>query len=154
MKYKILLLILFFHCIISCSFGCQRSHNVTPTPLETIYVKKVPLVVEVAGTPEKRRIGLMYRKEMPENRGMIFVFQEDDYRSFWMKNTRIPLSVAFISGNGIIRDIQSMEPFDERPHRSSAKVRYALEVNQDWFTQNGIKEGDKIDLPDTIKSLK
>ncbi|MCZ6601674.1 MAG: DUF192 domain-containing protein [Planctomycetota bacterium] len=107
------------------------------------------LHVEVAKSSNERSLGLMHRKSLEQNRGMIFVFPEDDELSFWMKNTFLPLSIAFIRTDGEIVDIQDMEPHDETPVISRGLARYALEVNQGWFAENGVHPGDRVEgLPD------
>ena len=102
------------------------------------------LFVEVAVTEEERALGLMYREFLPENGGMLFIFEDEDYLSFWMKNTMIPLSIAFINSDGVIVDIQDMEPFTTTPHVSKKPARFALEVNQGWFKKHGVKVGDRV----------
>ncbi len=102
------------------------------------------LFVEVAVTEEERALGLMYREFLPENSGMLFIFEDEDYLSFWMKNTMIPLSIAFIDSDGVIVDIQDMEPYTTTPHISKKPARYALEVNQGWFKKHGVKVGDRV----------
>jgi uncharacterized membrane protein (UPF0127 family) len=109
-------------------------------------VSGVELKVESADTPEERNQGLMFRKSLGENEGMIFVFEKESKVSFWMKNTEIPLSVAFIAADGTIRQIEDMEPRSLAPVPSYRNVLYALEVNQGWFERNGISPGDKVDI--------
>jgi len=104
----------------------------------------VSLEVELARTETERNTGLMYRTELEDGKGMLFIFEKDDVLSFWMKNTLIPLSIAYISYDGIIIDIKNMYPHDISPVHSSRSVRYALEVPQGWFAGAGIKEGDKV----------
>lgn len=104
------------------------------------------LRVEIADTPEKTQRGLMYRRYLPENRGMLFVFPVDDIRGFWMKNTYIPLSVAYIDYEGVIREIYDMHPHDLQAVTSRFPFRYALEVRQGLFHKLGVQIGDKIDL--------
>ncbi len=108
------------------------------------------LTVEVAKTTEDRSRGLMYRKSLPENSGMLFVYDRDQNLSFWMKNTEIPLSIAFISRDGTIREIRHMQPFSEEPVVSEYAVRYALEVPQGTFERIGVGAGDRLRLPDTF----
>ena len=98
--------------------------------------------VEIARTDEERAKGLMYRTELPEGEGMIFIFEREQPLSFWMKNTLIPLSIAFIASNGRIIDIKDMEPLDLSSVPSSAPARYALEVPQGWFSRAGVNTGD------------
>ena len=97
---------------------------------------------EIARTREERAQGLMHRKKLPDGEGMLFVFERDEVQSFWMKNTLIPLSIAYIASNGRIIEIKDMYPLDESPVPSRVPVRYALEVPQGWFSRAGIKPGD------------
>jgi uncharacterized protein len=103
------------------------------------------LVAEVAATNPERMQGLMHRRMMPENRGMVFVFTEVAPHAMWMENTYIPLSVAFIDSNGIITNIEDMKPQTRDSHGAVKPVRYALEMNLGWFAKRGIKAGAKIE---------
>jgi uncharacterized protein len=119
---------------------------VTPT-LQTIelQINGHTLIVELASTPEQRQIGLMNRPAMAENTGMLFIFPNDELLSFWMRNTLIPLSIAFIDANRVILNIEAMQPLDETTfHTSNGPARYALEVNQGWFAARGIEAGDSV----------
>ena len=89
----------------------------------------------------------MARTELAENAGMLFVFDREAPRSFWMRNTLIPLSIAYITADGRIVDIQDMQPLDETSHPSAEPAQYALEVNQGFFEERGVKVGDKAELP-------
>lgn len=100
---------------------------------------------EVANTDATRQAGLMFRKELPGNDGMLFVFGQPDVQCFWMRNTLLPLSIAFIADDGTIVNIDDMAPQTEDPHCARKPVRYALEMAQGWFDQHGIKAGRKID---------
>jgi len=100
--------------------------------------------VEVADTPEKRRQGLMNRNKLAAEEGMLFVFDEEQKLSFWMKNTTIPLSIAYINKSGVIKEIHNMTPLSEKPVYSQYSVLYALEVNQGFFQKSGIKAGDRV----------
>ncbi len=105
------------------------------------------LTVEIAETEEKRKKGLSHRKKLPENYGMLFIFDKPQIVSFWMKDTSIPLSIAFITSNFTIIQIDDMEPYDVFTiHRSIMPVKYALEVKKGWFRENNIKIGDKIEI--------
>jgi len=108
------------------------------------------IIVEIAQTPHQRKIGLMYRKSLPENQGMLFVYRNIGQRTFWMKNTFIPLSIAFIDTKGIITEIVDMTPLSEQIIGSTYAVRYALEVNQGLFKKLGISTGDQIKFPKTF----
>jgi hypothetical protein len=102
------------------------------------------LDVQVAATPEQRQTGLMFRKDMPQHEGMIFVFEQATQQCFWMKNTLIPLSAAFIADDGTIVNIEDMKPQKLDAHCSAKPVRYVLEMNKDWFAKKGIKAGAKL----------
>jgi uncharacterized membrane protein (UPF0127 family) len=111
--------------------------------------------VEVADTQENRARGLMFRKSLPENAAMLFVFDRDSQQSFWMENTEIPLSIAYISRTGEIREIFDMTPRSRRPVQSSYEVRYALEVNQGAFQKIGVGVGYVIqDIEAGLKKAK
>lgn len=99
---------------------------------------------EVAATAENRQVGLMNRKAMPAQRGMVFVFTHENTHCMWMRNTYIPLSVAFIDADGVIINIEDMQPQTEANHCAKRPARYALEMNQGWFAQRGIKPGAKL----------
>nr|WP_312428826.1 DUF192 domain-containing protein [Achromobacter sp.] len=100
---------------------------------------------EVANTDATRRDGLMFRRELPGNDGMLFVFDQPDVQCFWMRNTLLPLSIAFIADDGTIVNIEDMAPQTEDPHCAKKPVRYALEMAQGWFDRHGITAGKKLD---------
>ncbi len=102
---------------------------------------------QVASTPDQRTIGLMFRTEMPANEGMLFVFERPAGQCFWMKNTLIPLTAAFIADDGTIVNLADMQPQTLDSHCSTAPVRYVLEMNQGWFTKRGIKAGSRLKAP-------
>jgi uncharacterized membrane protein (UPF0127 family) len=108
------------------------------------------LKVELARTAGERSRGLMFREELAEDGGMLFVYAEDTEAGFWMKDTLIPLSIAFIAADGTILDIQDMEPLSEDTHRPPEPYRYGLEVNQDWFREHGLGRGDRVEIPDSV----
>ena len=99
---------------------------------------------EVADNMGARATGLMHRESMARNSGMVFVFEENATHCMWMKNTLIPLSVAFIDESGAIVNIADMQPHSEQSHCASRPARYALEMNQGWFALRGIKPGIKL----------
>jgi len=100
--------------------------------------------VEVAADDQTRQFGLMYRSHLPPNQGMLFVYPSPARVCMWMKNTLIPLSVAFLDEEGRILNIEDMTPQSEEIHCSVKPVRYALEMNQGWFAGHGVKAGDRI----------
>ena len=104
------------------------------------------IVAEVAATEESRSVGLMHRKKpLADNRGMLFVFTASGFHSMWMKNTYIPLSVAFLDESGAILNIADMSPQTTQPHTAAGFARYALEMNQGWFAAHGVRAGVKIE---------
>lgn len=106
--------------------------------------------VELAVSPESRAKGLMFRKELSPNRGMLFVFEYDQKPSFWMKNTYVPLSIAYIAKDGTIREIHDMTPGSLRPIESTYEVRFALEVPQGTFKRVGVEVGYRIEMPSEV----
>ncbi|MGZ0019877.1 DUF192 domain-containing protein [Nitrosomonas sp. wSCUT-2] len=99
---------------------------------------------EVAQTHQQHSIGLMHRQSMGVNEGMLFVYQAPEIRCYWMRNTLIPLTIAFLDDDGTIVYLKDMEPRTERSNCSVKPVRYALEMNQGWFDQRGIKPGFRL----------
>ncbi|MDR0643100.1 MAG: DUF192 domain-containing protein [Treponema sp.] len=132
----------FLLCILSC--GKADTLEERELTVEQAGGGRVTLRVEIARSAEEKQRGLMYRKDLAEGRGMLFIFDRDQLMSFWMKNTYIPLSIAYIRSNGTILEIWDMRPLDENPVPSSRGVRYALEVPQGWFGRAGIKAGDRL----------
>ena len=99
---------------------------------------------QVALTPEQRQTGLMHRKEMPQHEGMLFIFSQPTQQCFWMKNTLLPLTAAFVADDGTIVNLEDMKPQTTDPHCSAKPVRFVLEMNQGWFGKKGIKAGAKL----------
>ena len=99
---------------------------------------------QVAATPQQRQIGLMNRKDMPQHEGMLFIFEQPSLQCFWMRNTLIPLTAAFIADDGTIVNLADMQPLDESNHCSTKPVRYVLEMNQGWFDKRKLKAGFKL----------
>ena len=132
--------------------ACGTSPRPVAAPAQPLSIRTQVLIVrddtahvEVAATEEMRQVGLMFRTAMGENDGMLFVFDSVFPYRFWMRNTELPLSIAFIKTDGEIADIQDMAPHDEETHHESpAPVLYALEMNQGWFAKRGIKAGYKL----------
>jgi uncharacterized protein len=136
-------------CCLLILEGCHsKGGGESAFGLRTVNVKisGTPLTVEVADTPQASENGLMFRTSLPEDRGMLFIFDEPRKATFWMKNTKIPLSIAFIDSGGSILEIKSMSPFDETVVPSASdQVAYALEVNQGWFDRHHISTGAVIE---------
>ncbi len=102
------------------------------------------IAAEVAATDKTREVGMMLRKKMGKDEGMLFVFPEPQYYAMWMKNTLLPLSVAFMDDKGVIVSIHEMLPQTETTHQAAGPAIYALEMNAGWFTANKVKVGDKV----------
>jgi uncharacterized membrane protein (UPF0127 family) len=102
------------------------------------------ITAEVARTTDQRAIGLMHRPTMPANDGMLFVFEQPGQQCFWMKNTLLPLSIAFLADDGSIVNIDDMKPQTLDSHCSKRPVRFVLEMNQGWFAKRAIKAGARI----------
>ena len=118
----------------------------TPQALPTIDLQAGfhRITAQVAGNGEQRQTGLMHRKTMPEHEGMLFVFEERGVQCFWMKNTLLPLSTAFLRDDGSIVNVADMQPQTLDSHCSKEPVRYVLEMNQGWFKKRALKPGDRI----------
>ncbi len=136
--------------LLSASCAGKDAQSERPNPiLPTVELKiggSASVKAEVAKSAEERERGLMFRASLAEGAGMLFVFEADQRVSFWMKNTTIPLSIAFISSNGVIRQIADLEPLSLAPVQSDRSIRYALEVPRGWFARAGVGVGDHVDL--------
>jgi len=132
-------------CLLSLVTACKL-------PVSDIIIERegqriASVKAEIADNQETRNKGLMFRKKLPDGEGMLFVFEYDHVLSFWMKNTYIPLSIAFITHDGKIIDIKDMYPHDTSSVLSSRSARYALEVPQGWFSRAGVRAGDTVIIP-------
>jgi uncharacterized membrane protein (UPF0127 family) len=116
-------------------------------PRIAINVGMYRIDAQLATTPEQRETGLMYRQDMPQSEGMLFVFSRPSVQCFWMKNTLIPLTAAFVADDGLIVNLADMAPQTETSHCSTQPVRYVLEMNQGWFEQRHLKAGAKLHGP-------
>lgn len=99
---------------------------------------------QVAQSFKEREIGLMFRENMPAHEGMLFVFEQPGVQCFWMRNTLLPLTAAFVADDGTIVNLADMQPLSEASHCSAKPVRYVLEMNQGWFAQKGLKAGTRL----------
>lgn len=132
-------------CFLFLYLSCHKQVHKINSQFKEIYIGDKKVLVEIADTELERALGLMYRDSLPENTGMLFIFPTPGYYSFWMKNTKIPLSIAFCDTNAIIFQIEDMVPFDETNLKVPKKpIKYAIEMNKGWFQQNNIKLGTKI----------
>lgn len=126
--------------------GAAQAKDQPQTGLPTISLKAGSQTIraDVAATDEARQKGLMFRDKLAPNEGMLFVFPQLAYHAMWMRNTPLPLSVAYMDDSGKILSIHEMQPFTEDSHQASGPARYALEMNGGWFTTNKVKIGDRI----------
>lgn len=122
--------------------------EIEPLTINASGGEAVEIEVETADDDAERAQGLMFRESLGENCGMIFVFDEEEPLSFWMRNTLVPLSIAYIDADGGIVSIHDMEPLDETSVPSESPAQYALEVNQGFFEENSVEAGDEVELPE------
>ena len=137
------LLVALFVCTV-CGIGGAATALAQALPVKSLSAGMHMIHAEVASTDATRSRGLMYRKELAPNSGMLFVFEQANVQCFWMRNTLLPLSIAFIQNDGTITNIADMAPMTETSHCSTAPVRYTLEMEQGWFVRHGISAGMKI----------
>jgi uncharacterized protein len=116
-------------------------------PRVTLSAGMYLIQAQVASTPQERTVGLMFRKEMPVNEGMLFVFEQASGQCFWMKNTLLPLTAAFVADDGTIVNLADMQPQSLDSHCSARPVRYVLEMNKGWFEKRGLKAGARLSGP-------
>ncbi len=137
-KYKAILFLAIL--IVALFYSCNENKHY-------LEINGVKIYIEIALTDQERMTGLMFRENLAENHGMLFIFEKEQVLNFWMKNTSIPLSIAYIRENGLIIGIYDMKPYDETPISSIYPCKYALEVNKGWFSKNNVKTGDTINIP-------
>ena len=130
--------------LVACAALAQDQPQ-TNLPRVQIHAGMHIIDAQVASAPEERMTGLMFRKEMPQQEGMLFVFEYPAQQCFWMKNTLLPLSVAFVHDDGTIANIEEMQAQTLDSHCSAKPVRYVLEMNKGWFARKGIKAGAKLE---------
>ncbi len=151
--------IIYFHTILllvllPTFLGCSNHSPVSNKNTYEIKINDKIAHAEVAFTQKGRTIGLMFRDKLENDHGMLFIYPHEQNLSFWMKNTQIPLSIAFINSKDIITQIESMAPYSLMSHISKEKVKYALEMEQGWFRKNAVKAGSKVGFPPEIRSLR
>jgi uncharacterized protein len=128
--------------LVSCAAVAQEPQMTLPRVKLSAGMHQID--AQVARTNDERATGLMYRKEMPQHEGMLFVFEEPTQQCFWMKNTLLPLSAAFVADDGTVVNVEEMKPQTLDSHCSDKPVRYVLEMNQGWFAKKGIKPGARL----------
>jgi uncharacterized membrane protein (UPF0127 family) len=119
----------------------------TQLPRVTLQAGMFQIDAQVAATPGQREIGLMFRQDMATHEGMVFVFEQPQKQCFWMKNTLLPLTAAFVDEDGTIVNLADMKPQSTESHCSDQPVRFVLEMNQGWFAKRNIKKGFKLKGP-------
>ncbi|RZL45800.1 MAG: DUF192 domain-containing protein [Variovorax sp.] len=122
----------------------QQGQPQLDLPRTKLSIGMFQIDTQLATTPQQRQIGLMFRKEMPQAEGMLFIFEQPETQCFWMKNTLLPLTAAFVADDGRIVNLADMKPQTEESHCSEEPVRYVLEMNQGWFAKKNFKKGTKI----------
>lgn len=137
-----MLRILYLILTLTMVAGCHRPE---PPGQVTLTINGAPLKAEIAASPARRAMGLMERMHLDADRGMLFVFPSRQPVAFWMQNTPLPLSIAFIDENGMIVGTAEMMPLTNHLHRSEYPVKYALEMNARWFERHRIKAGMRVE---------
>ena len=137
---------LFLTLLVALSTATASAQDTPQTTLPRIKLQAgmYQMDVQVAQTPEQRSIGLMFRAEMPTHEGMLFVFEQPSSQCFWMKNTLLPLTAAFVADDGTIVNLADMKPQTTDSHCSTKPVRFVLEMNQGWFAKKGLKAGSRL----------
>ena len=130
-----------------CSLAWAQGSPQLQLPRIQLQAGMHQIQAQVAATPDQRSIGLMHRAEMPQSEGMLFAFEQASQQCFWMKNTILPLTAAFIADDGTIVNLADMKPQTTDAHCSEQPVRWVLEMNQGWFAKRGIKAGFKLQGP-------
>ena len=130
---------------------CLLAPLVRAQPAPQLHLPRVTLTAgmhliqaQVASNHEQRAVGLMYRTDMPTNEGMLFIFEQASVQCFWMRNTFMPLTAAFIADDGSIVNLADMQPRSDQSHCSTRPVRYVLEMHQGWFAKRGIQAGSRL----------
>lgn len=131
--------------LLACALAqAQQGAPQLDLPRTELYAGMYRIDAQVAASGNQRQIGLMFRREMAQHEGMLFVFEQPAVQCFWMKNTPLPLSAAFVQDDGTIVNIADMQPLSESSHCSREPVRYVLEMHQGWFAQKGLRAGARL----------
>jgi len=133
--------------LVGLSFSAWSQQAQTNLPRVVLQAGMFQIDAQVAATPAQREIGLMFRSEMATHEGMVFVFEQAQKQCFWMKNTLLPLTAAFVDEDGTIVNLADMKPQSTESHCSDKPVRFVLEMNQGWFAKKNIKKGFKLKGP-------
>ena len=133
--------------------ACKTEQPATQSEAGVVRMRlgRESFTLEVADTPKKQQLGLMHRKSMPQDRGMLFVFEDERERSFWMKNTHIPLDIIYVSAAGKVVSIEQMKPLDETSVPSDGPAKYAIELNEGAAGRAGVATGDVLAIPDEAR---
>ena len=134
-------------CLVFLSFAAWPQQAQTNLPRVQLQAGMFQIDAQVAATPKQREIGLMFRQDMATHEGMLFVFEQPQQQCFWMKNTLLPLTAAFVDEDGTIVNLADMKPQSTQSHCSDQPVRFVLEMNQGWFAKRNIKKGFKLKGP-------
>lgn len=143
-KQRDLMVVLFVFFMSFISLSAANGQPNPPLPIKRLSAGMHIIQAEVASTPETRSTGLMFRKTLAPNHGMLFVFDQTNVQCFWMRNTFIPLSIAFLLDDGTIVNVADMKPQSDHSHCSSKPIRFALEMEQGWFATRAMTPGKKI----------
>lgn len=127
--------------VAACAIGVVAPGLAAELPTMTLTIGSHKAIAEIATTPDQRSVGLMHRFSLKPDHGMLFVFERSETLGFWMKNTFVALSIAFIADDGRIINIEDMKPQTETSHTSKGPARYALEMRKGWFAERGIGPG-------------
>lgn len=149
---RLRLVVFYFATIISvlAALGSQPVWSQSILPTTELSINDITVHAQIAATPASLKRGLMFRESLPPNHGMLFVFSPPQLQCFWMKNTPLPLSIAFINETGVITRITQMQPLSEQTHCPPGDISYALEMAQGWFNRYGITAGTRVEnLPPT-----
>jgi uncharacterized membrane protein (UPF0127 family) len=136
-------------CLLAPLAAC-RARSQSGLPVVTLRLGKYVVKAEVAATEIDQATGLMYRTQMGTDEGMLFVFKDSTRRAFWMRNTYLPLTVAYLDDQGILINLEDMQPQTENPHWSAGPAKYALEMNQGWFAKRGLGPGLRVEGLDKL----
>jgi len=134
-------------CLVFLSFAAWPQQAQTNLPRVQLQAGMFQIDAQVAATPKQREVGLMFRQDMATHEGMLFVFEQPQKQCFWMKNTLLPLTAAFVEEDGTIVNLADMKPQSTESHCSDKPVRFVLEMNQGWFAKRGLKKGFKLKGP-------